>query len=116
MQAVMRRRLNRDPEEAAIVIQSTWRMKQAQAEVSRLKQQQEAQLQAAAEQQVSLPTPIMHAGLCPLQSTVNRKSTAQSHQAAHTHHACWALSSDPCNQQSTASQQLSRASPEQRTL
>lgn len=54
MQAVRRRRLHRDPEEAAIVIQSTWRMKQAQVEVSRLKQQQEAQLQAAADLQVTM--------------------------------------------------------------
>lgn len=53
LQAIQQRRLNRDPEEAAIMIQSTWRMKQARAKVARLKQIQEAELQAAAERQVS---------------------------------------------------------------
>lgn len=51
---MLRRRLDRDPEEAAVVIQSTWRMKQAQAQVARLKLQQEADLQAAAERQVTV--------------------------------------------------------------
>ena len=38
------------PDEAAIMIQSAWRMKQAQQELQRLKQQQESQAEAAAQQ------------------------------------------------------------------
>lgn len=49
-------------DEAATLIQSAWRMKQAQQQLQRLKHQQEAQAKAAAAQQVSLPVIYLTAG------------------------------------------------------
>ena len=62
----------RDPSEAAIKIQSAWRMRQAQQELHRLRQAQEAQAEATATRQVAhylLPTLSF---VCAPESAVSR--------------------------------------------